>query len=183
MTRIHGNKLSQTETCNLDKSFNKIKIPFACKTKLSTVHINYRDDVSYQSSMYIITYTRAKWLIIQSNLVLCSLRFTCKPLTRNSPFPHPYVFTTVLYNFSFSLFSYFFYVARKLLESSSPRKTHDLLYTCCWCVPLSSHLLMRNKCNNKVARPNVKPVNNIRVKLPGYYEIFLKFCSSNYSFR
>ena len=108
MTRIHGNKLSQTETCNLDKSFNKIKIPFACKTKLSTVHINYRDDVSYQSSMYIITYTRAKWLIIQSNLVLCSLRFTCKPLTRNSPFPLPYIFTTVLCNFSFFLFPFFF---------------------------------------------------------------------------
>lgn len=134
MTRIHGNKLSETETCNLDKSFNKIKIPFACKTKLSTVHINYQDDVSYQSSMYIITYTRAKWLIIQSNLVLCSLRFTCKPLTRNSPFPLPYVFTTVLYNFSFflSLF-FFFYVARKLLESSSPRKTHDLLYVLLVC--------------------------------------------------
>lgn len=116
MTRIHGNKLSQTETCNLDKSFNKIKILFACKTKLSTVHINYQDDVSYQSSTYIITYTRAKWLIIQSNLVLCSLRFTCKPLTRNSPFPSPlclYHGTLQFFFFPFLFFSFLFYVAKE----------------------------------------------------------------------
>lgn len=169
MTRIHGNKLSETETCNLDKSFNKIKIPFACKTKLSTVHINYQDDVSYQSSMYIITYTRAKWLIIQSNLVLCSLRFTCKPLTRNSPFPLPYVFTTVLYNFSFflSLFFFFFTSQENCLKVVALER-RMIYYTCCWCVPLSLHLLMRNKCNNKVARPNVESVN-IHVKLNNFY--------------